>query len=141
MVDHGLDLGVPARMERLECSVLELPLDRMDTQAVRQRGVDLERLARLGSLLLLGQRLDRAHVVQAVGELDQHDAHVLRHRHDHLAIVLGLGLLAAREVDLGELCDALDQQRDLVAELLTHLVQLGVRVLDHVVHQRRRDGR
>ena len=42
---------------------------------------------------------------------------VLRHRHDHLAVVLGLGLLAALELDPRQLRDALDELRDLVAEL------------------------
>jgi hypothetical protein len=53
-------------------------------EPVRERRVDLERLLRLLHLLLLAQVLDRAHVVQPVGELDQDDADVLRHRHDHL---------------------------------------------------------
>ena len=46
-------------------------------------------------LRLLGRhRVERAHVVQAVGELDQDDAHVARHRQQHLAEVLGLRVLA-----------------------------------------------
>ena len=64
---------------------------------MRERRVDLERLLRLLHLLLLAEVLDRAQVVEAVGELDQDDADVLRHRDDHLAVVLGLGLLAALE--------------------------------------------
>ena len=93
--DHRLDLGVLARMQDLERAVLELPLHRVDAEPVRERRVDLERLLRLAHLGLLALVLDRAHVVEPVGELDQDDAHVLRHRHDHLAVVLGVGLLAA----------------------------------------------
>ena len=55
LVDHRLDLGVLARVERLEGEVLELPLDRVDAEAVRERRVDLERLARLLELLLLAR--------------------------------------------------------------------------------------
>jgi hypothetical protein len=77
---------------------------------------------------------------EGVGELDQHHAHVLRHGHDHLAVVLGLRLLAACEVDLGQLGDALDQQRHLVTEQLAHVLEVGVGVLDHVVHQSRGAG-
>ena len=83
--------------------------------------------------------LDRAHVVEAVGELDQDHAHVLRHRHDHLAVVLGLRLLAALELDPRQLRDALDELRDLVAELRAHLLDVDVGVLDDVVQQRGRD--
>ena len=110
LVHHRLDLGVLARVERLEREVLELPLDRVDTKTMRQRRVDLERLARLLQLLLLAQVLDRPHVVQAVGELDEDDVGVLRHRDDHLAVVLRLGLLAALELDPRQLRDALDER-------------------------------
>ena len=91
---------------------------------------------RLLHLLLLAQVLDRAHVVEAVGELDQDHAHVLRHRDDHLAVVLGLGLLAALELDPRQLRDALDELRDLVAELGADLLDVGVGVLDDVVQER-----
>ena len=120
-------------MQDLEGEVLELPLERVDTEAMSQRRVDLERLARLLHLLLLAQVLDRAHVVQAIGELDQDHPHVGRHRHDHLAVVLRLGLLAALELDPGQLGDALDQARDLLAELVAQLGDRDAGVLDDVV--------
>ena len=46
------------------------------------------------ALALRRQVVERPHVVRAVGELDQDDADVARHREDHLAEVLGLLLLA-----------------------------------------------
>ena len=102
---------------------------------MRQRRVDLERLAGRLQLLLLAERRDRAHVVQAVGQLDQHHPQVLGHGDDHLAVVLDLGLLAAREADPGQLGDPVHQQRHLVAEAHAHVVELGVGVLDHVVQE------
>ena len=137
--DHRLDLGVLAWMQRLEREVLELPLERVDAEPVRERRVHLERLARLLRLLLLPLVLDRPHVVEAVGELDEDDADVLRHRDDHLPVVLGLGLLAALEADPRQLRDALDELRDLGAELGAELLEVGVRVLDDVVQERGRD--
>ena len=123
-------------MEDLEREVLELPLERVDPEPVRERCVDLEGLLGLLHLLLLAEVLDRPHVVEAVGELDEDDPHVLGHRDDHLPVVLRLGLLAARELDPGQLGDALDELRDVGAELGAHLVELGVGVLDDVVEQR-----
>ena len=41
--------------------------------------------------------LERAHVVQAVGQLDEHDADVVHHGQHHLAQVLGLLLFAGGE--------------------------------------------
>ena len=134
--DHRLDLRVLARVQRLEREVLELPLERVDAEPVRERRVDLERLARLLDLLLLAEVLDRAEVVEAVGELDEDDADVLGHRHDHLAVVLGLRLLAGLELDAGQLRDAVDEQGDLVAELLAQRVELDAGVLDDVVEER-----
>jgi hypothetical protein len=67
--DHRLDLRVLARVERLEGEILELPLERVDAEPVRERRVDLERLLRLLHLLLLRQVLDRAEVVEAVASL------------------------------------------------------------------------
>ena len=138
--DHRLDLGVLARVERLEGEVLELPLERVDAEPVRERRVDLERLPRLLDLLLLAEVLDRAEVVEAVGELHEDDPHVLGHRHDHLPVVLGLRLLAGLELDARQLCDAVDERGDLVAELLAHGLELDAGVLDDVVEERGGDG-
>ena len=132
---HRLDLLVLARMQRLEREVLELPLECVDAEPVRERCVDLERLLRLLHLLLLAEVLDLAQVVETVGELDQDHAHVFRHRDDQLAVVLGLGLLAALELHAGQLRDALDELRDLVAELGAHVVELDIGVLDDVVEE------
>ena len=118
-----------------EREVLELPLDRVDAEAVRERRVDLQGLLGLVDLLLLRHRLERAHVVQAVGELDQDDPDVRGHRDHHLAVVLGLRLVARLERDAGQLGHAVDEAGDLVAERLAHLVERGAGVLDGVVQE------
>ena len=117
------DLAVRARVQRLERQVLELPLQLLDTEAVGERGVDLERLVRVLRPARLGERRERAHVVQAVGELHEQDADVARHRDDHLADVLRLGELAAAELQLVQLGEPVDDPRDLVAELLLDVAE------------------
>ncbi len=79
--------------------------------------------------------VERAHVVQPVGELDQHDPDVMRHRDDHLAEILRLLFCAAGKSDLRNLGHAVDQPGDFAAEQLLHLVERGAGVLDHVVQQ------
>ncbi len=137
--DHRLDLRVLTRVQGLKREVLELPLQGVNPETMREGSVDLERLARLLGLLLPSEVLDRAHVVEAVGQLDEDHADVPRHGHDHLAVVLGLRLLPALEADSGELRDAFDELSDVGPELGSNLLEVGARVLDDVVEKRRRD--
>ena len=65
---------------------------------------------------------------------------VLRHRHDHLAVVLRLGLLAALELDSRQLRDAFDERRDVVAELGADFLDRRGRVLDDVVDEAGGEG-
>ena len=135
----ALDLGaqrlVRLRLEVLERELLELVLDLAHPEAVGDRRVDVERL--LGDLdaALLRQVVQRPHVVQAIGELDEDDADVVHHRQQHLAEVLGLALLARRERDGADLGDPFDDVGDFGAEQLGNALGGGQRVLDDVVQQ------
>ncbi len=86
--------------------------------------------------LLRRQILERPHVVQAVGELDDDDARVLGDREEQLAIALDLPLLrrSARR-QLGDLREAVDDVGDRAPELLLHVGDRELRVLDDVVQQ------
>ena len=138
--DHVVDLGVALRVQRGEAQILELLLHVLHAQAVRQRRVDVDRLLR-GAFLLPGRhRGDRAHVVQAVRQLDDQHPQVLRHRDEHLAHRGGLLCLLGVELDPIELGDAVDDHRDLVTELALDVGQRDAGVLDGVVQQRRGDG-
>ena len=137
--DHLLDLGVPLRVEHREREVFELPLHVADAEPVRERCVDVDGLLRDALLLLLRERRDRAHVVEAVGELDDEDADVLRHRDEHLAHRRGLLRFLRVEVDALELRDTVDDARDVGAELVGEVLERDRGVLDRVVQQRGRD--
>ena len=136
---HRLDLGVALRVQHREREVLELPLDVLHAEPVRERRVDVERFLRDPLLLGLGQRRDRAHVVQPVGELDQQDAHVLRHRDEHLAHRRGLLRLLGVELEPVELGDAVDDRGDVGTERVVEVGERHRRVLDRVVQQRARE--
>ena len=105
-----------------------------------ERGVDVEGLA--GDLLLFFRLevLERTHVVQAIGELDDDDADVGDHGEEHLADVLGLVVFAVRELDLVELGDAFDDVGDLLVEAFGDLGGGDVGVFDGVVQQAACDG-
>ena len=98
----GFDL-LPQRLvgrglEVAERQLLELVLELAHAEPVRDRRVDVARLLRDPRAPLLGQVVQRPHVVQPVGELDEDDADVVHHRQEHLAEALGLPLLARREL-------------------------------------------
>ena len=82
-----------------------------------------------------GQRIERPHVVQTVGQFHQDDADVGHHGEQHLADAFGLALLARIEVDLAQLGDAVDTARHVVAELVADFLDGGGGVLHDVVQQ------
>ena len=134
------ELAEALGLERLEGEVLELPLHLPDPEPLGERRVDLHRLAGDALLLLRRQAVQRAHVVEPVGELDEDDPDVLGHRQQHLADVLGLLLLVAVGAELGQLRHAVDELGDLGAELLLDVGQAVLGVLGDVVEERGLDG-
>ncbi len=86
------------------------------------------------------EMLEGAHVVQAVGELDQDDADVVDHGEHHLAEVLGLLLFAGGEIDLADLGDAFDDVSDLLAEFFANVDDGDRGVFDGVVEKSGGDG-
>ena len=82
-----------------------------------------------------GEVLERAHVVQAIGQLDEHDADVVDHGEHHLAQVLGLLLFLGGEIDFADLGDAFDDVGDLLAEFLANVDDRDRGVFDRIVQQ------
>ena len=92
-------------------------------------------------LLAFGiEMFEGAHVVQAVGELDEDDADVVDHGEHHFAEVLGLRFFSGREIDFADLGDALDDVGDLFAEFLADFNAGDRGVFDGVVEEAGGDG-
>ena len=134
------DLLVALGVEILEGQILQLPLGALHAETVRDGGVDLHGLQRLGFLLLRRLVGHGTHVVESVGDLDEHHTDVLRHRKEHLAQVLRLLVLLAGVLHPRQLGDALHDIRHSGAELPGDVRVGEAGVLDHVVQQRRDDG-
>ena len=115
-LDGVLHLVVGDGIDVLESEIFQLAANLAHAQAVRDGRINFERLARDLLLPLRRKKLQGAHVVQAVGQLDEHDADVVHHGQHHLAHVFGLRLFRRGEVDLADLGDAFDDVRDLLAE-------------------------
>src|SRR5215207_8524305 len=126
-------------VEVFEGEVFQLGAQAPHAEAVRDGREDVERLLRDAAALLRLEVLERAHVVEPVGQLDEDDAHVVHHREEHLADVLGLLLLARLVADVGEFREAVHEVRDLLAEGVADDLGVDERVLDHVVQEPRGD--
>ncbi len=98
-------------------------------------GVNFQRLFGDLVLPLRREKLQGAHIVQAIGQFDEHHADVIHHGQHHLAHVFGLRLLRRGEVDLADLGDALDDVGDLLAELSLDLFDGYGGVFYRVVQQ------
>ena len=131
------DRGIGVGLELLEGQRLHLVHELVHADPLGERRVDIHRLAGdPAALLLVLDVVERAHVVQPVGELDQQHADVVRHGEQELAQILGGALVLRLRLDLGELGDAVDQPRDVLAEQLLDLFGGRQRVLDRVVEDR-----
>ena len=129
----GLDHPVAVGVQGPEAKILELLLHVVEPEADGDGSVDLEGLARDPPPPFDGQGIDGAHVVETVGELDEHDPHVVRHREQHLAVVLGLHDIARGGLDLGQLGHPVHQLGNFLSEVARDALLVDRRVLHHVV--------
>ena len=141
LLDGVLDFLVAGRVEIAEAQVFQLRLDTPDTQPVGQRRIVVERLAGDAPALVFLLTAQRAHVVQAVGELDDQHAQILDAGQHHFAQRFSF-LVADRHVglaflllDLLELGHTVDQLGDGGAELDANVIDAKFRILGDIVQQ------
>ncbi|MNN06033.1 hypothetical protein D3C81_1188120 [compost metagenome] len=138
------DLLVLLGLQVAERQVLQLPLDVADAQAMGQRRVDVEHFAGDAVALVVVGILHRADGTGTLGQLDQRHAHVVDHRHQHLAQVLHLRLgtehqrlaRAQTGADRRHAQHALDQRGHRDAEVLLHRLQLHLALAHAAIEHR-----
>ena len=149
LVEHLRDALVQLRLEEAERQVLELPLQLPHAETVRERRVDVQRLARHGATRLVRRVREEAQRLRAAREADEHDPDVLDHREEHLAQHLGLrlpgGLLLAlrgeparHDPQAVQLPDAGDERGDRGIELRREPLLGILEVLGHGIEEARR---
>ena len=109
---------------------------------MRNRRVNIHRFTGNALLLVWLEVLQRPHVMQAIGKLDQDDAHVGHHGQEHLAHVFGLARLRRRNVQPTNVGDARDEVRNFASKPLFNPRNGIFRVLNGIVKNGRgqRDG-
>ena len=154
-VDHTLDgfftqvtahgqltanLGEVVWFEDGKRAVFEFPFELADTEAVRQRDIDFHRLAGDALLFFGFGDVDGAHVVQAVGQFDQHNTRVIGHRDEHFAVVFGLGFFFGSDLELRQFGDAVYQGCHIGPKQAFDLLIANAGVFDDIMQQGRHDG-
>ena len=124
------------RLEIAERKIFQFVADQAHSKPVRDGRVNVERFACDALLLRRVEKLERAHVVQAVGEFDEHDANVVHHGEHHLANGLGLARFGRHHFEAADFCDAFDEMGDFGAETLGDARNGKLGVFDDVVQQR-----
>ena len=121
-----------------ERKVLQLPLRVRESEPVGERRVDVESLLRHPLLLVGGEIFERAHVVEAIGELHEHHPDVVDHRQQHFPVAFRLGDIVALE-NVGDLRRPVHDLGNRVAEFLTDVLDGVFGILGHVMKEGRRN--
>ena len=140
LVQLAREIPVDVGRQVFQAEVFQFGLDLGHAEPVGEGRVDLPRFEGDPLLLLRFQKGQRPHVVEPVRELDEDDAHILRHGNEHLAEILGLEFLLASEGQPGDLGDAVHQDGHFLAEFRGQLFDGHFfHVFHHVVQEPRRD--
>jgi hypothetical protein len=131
-----LDAAGPHRVENGEAQVFEFHPYIVHAQAQGNWRVNIQGLPGDATALFRTQHVQRAHVVQAVGELDQDNADILGHGKRHFLEVFGLRFGAGGKVDLGKLADTVNQFGNRIAELPGERLLANAGILNDVVQER-----
>ena len=81
-------------MKVLEREILELAAQFAHSQPVCDRRVNIHRLLRDPAALVRAEVFQRPHVVKPISQLHEHHPHIVDHRQQHFANILGLLLFA-----------------------------------------------
>ena len=141
-LDGALQVFEGLGLQVAESQVFQLAADFPHPQAVSNGSVYFQGLAGDAQAAVGRKKLQRAHIVQAVGKFHQDDANVVHHGEDHFAEILGLLIFRAQILDAADFGDALDDAGHLRAKILLHQLGRRVRVFDHIVQHacRQADG-
>ena len=85
-----VNVGIVARTTVAEREVPHLALDVVETKAMCQRSIEIIGFTRNLHLLVGAHAVERAHVVQAVGQFDEQRTDIVVQRVEHLLVVVNL---------------------------------------------------
>ena len=134
------DVLIGLRVLIVEGEILEFRLDLVESEAVGNRGEDIECFTCNLILLRREHARKRAHVVETVGNLDEDDTDVVTHHQEEFLEGFGLKRCAVAEDATGNLGDSFHNVCHFLSEKVAEVLVGIVRVLFHVVEQGGADG-
>ncbi len=128
------------RIERFEAQILKLHAHFIHAEAHGNGCVYIESLAGNALYFFAVQHAQCAHVVQAIGELDQNDTDILCHSQGHFLKVFRLSQLYRVKLDMSEFADAIHKFCDFLAKLRPDIIFADAGVLYDIVQKRRHEA-
>ena len=133
---HSVTPGV----QEAKAQLLQFAVGVVQSQSVGNGSVNLERFA-ADPPPFAGRHITHgAHIVGAVGQLDQDDPHILGHGQEHFSKRFGLVLLTAVELEFFQLGQPVDKFGNGGAKSGDQFIFGDATVFHHIVHERRHDG-
>ena len=132
---------VLVRFHITERQVFQFPFNIENTQAMRQGRINFQRF--LGNTLLFfaAHKLERAHIMQPVRQLDNNDTHILGHGQEHFTHTVDLLVFLRPVIKPVQLGNAVDEKGHFFTEEPLHIFKSIRRIFNDIVHQRRRYSR
>ena len=127
---------VSFRVQLAERQIVELLAHFMHAHTAGEWRVNFKRLFGSAAARFRRHVLKCAHIVQAIGELDQQYAHVVGNRQQQLAEVFRLLCFFGNQIEFFKLGQTLDQSADIMTEKAVDFGAGRLGVLNGVVQQR-----
>jgi hypothetical protein len=120
---HVIDFCISLWVKRSETKIFKLLFKLLHAKAMGKWRINVEGLLRRAMLLPCGHCSNGPHVVQSIGKLDDQDAEIFGHRHEHFANSGRLLCFFAVELDSIKFCDAVHNSGDVLTEFFLDINQ------------------
>ena len=106
-----------------------------------QGGKDFQRFLGNTLLFIAAHVAEGPHVVQAVSQFDDDDAHVLGHGQKHFTHTVELLVFFRPIIETAQFRDAIDEEGHFFAEIFFNIIEGHDRIFNDIVQEGRRNGR
>ena len=133
--DGGTDLIVTDGIDIAKRQVLEFTANFAHAETVSEGGINVEGFSSDSLLPFRLKMFQGAHVVETIGEFDEHHANIGDHGEEHFSDVFRLAILAIGKLDLVDFGDAVDDVGNLFAEGFSNFAAGHGGIFDCIVKQ------